>query len=151
MNEIRKAIHTALRDDDEALVGIRALLGHSTDPFGVNYHHLPDKLDFSTLSFLTWFFLSATPQDDNTGFDVNTKSLILSVTAWSRLPDTVATVLKRVDSTLVDLRRVTIPTTDEELHGIKNAGSGPDLFDNDYKAYYRRDTYQVWYRQDHAN
>lgn len=150
MKDLKEAIHTALRDDSAATVGLRALLGHAATPFGVYQHHLPEEPDFATKSYLTWLMVGGTGGDAH-GEDMRLREAVFSVTVWSQNPDTVEDALMRARLRLENLRGVTLPDDNIQLLQIKFEGHNADLFDDDFKAYYRVESYRAWYREDIVN
>jgi hypothetical protein len=147
MNTLKQAIHTTLRDDADATVGLRALLGAAATPYGVYFTHLPETPDFPSHSYLTWYFISeqTTSAPDS---DAKLREQVFSVTAWSKDPDTVDDVLKRARWLLENRKRVTSPTSEVELHAIKAEQTGPSLYDDRFMVYYRADQYRAYYRED---
>ena len=152
MKQLKLAIHTALRDDMDALVGLRALLGQSSaTPYGVYQGHWQGVPNFKNAagpqSYLTWLFL----QGQSTGTvltDLRLREQLFAVTAWSENSDTMEDILRRARFVLEGMARVTQPTFDVELHQIRHEGSGPDLFDDRFKVYYRSEHFRAYYRED---
>ena len=147
MKLLKQAIHTALRDDSVATVGLRALLGHAALPFGVYYHFLPEQPDFSTSHWLTWHLLTGSPvaAPESSAY---LRETTFDVTAWSEDPDKVEDILLRVRAVLENARKVTRPTSECDLHAIKWEGHGPDLFDPKFQVYFRSENYRAFHRED---
>ncbi len=149
MKELTQSIHKALRDDSVATVGLRALLAHAATPWGVYRAYLPEQPDFSAKNYVTWYLLAASGIT-SPSVDALIRQQVFSVTAWSKDPDTVTDIHHRVRSVLENLRAVTLPTANCALHQIKWEGAGPELFDADFRVYYRAETYRAYYREDIA-
>lgn len=148
MKALKQSVHTAMRDDSVATVGLRTLLGHAATPFGVYYHFLPEAPDFtSSKHYVTWNFLSGSPIESSDS-DAYLRQVVFEVRAYSSDPDKVEDILLRVRAVLENLRRVTVPTSDIQLHDIKWDGMGPDLFDPDFLVYLRSEQYRSFYRED---
>lgn len=147
MKLLRQAIYTAMRDDGVTTVGLRTLLGHSATPWGVYFHFLPENPDFTSKAYVTFAFVGGT---DVSSADVAAylRESVVQVTAWGADPDKVEDALLRVRAVLCNLRKVTVPTSGIELHGLKWEGHGADLFDTDYGVYHRSETYRASYREE---
>ncbi len=148
MEKIRECLFKALRDDSVVTVGIRALLGHPATPWGVHHMSMPESPDFSTLGYLTYYLLAQPPGGGKESPDSRLREAVFSVTAWSESADTVDKVLRRAENVLVNARKVTVPTREAGVHGVDFDGSGPMLFDDDYKVFYRAVQFRVKYRDD---
>jgi hypothetical protein len=147
MKLLKQAIHQALRDDSATTIGLRTLLGHAATPWGVYQAYFPEVPAFGTKHYVTWNFLSGSTTLSQSS-DMRLREIIFSVTAWSESMDTLETIQARVRHILENLKKVTVPTSEAELHQILHEGAGPDLFDDEKKAYYRAETYRAFYRED---
>jgi len=147
MKLLAQAIHTALRDDTVATIGMRALLGFSATPWGVFQEHFPDIPDFGNNGMLTWQFVSASEAGGSGLSDMKLRQQVFRVTAWSVNPDVVFDILKRAMFLLDNMRGVTKPTSDVDLHQIRYESSGPTLYDDKHKVYYRADTFRAYFRE----
>lgn len=154
MKALKKAIHVALRDDSDATVGLRTLLGQSaTAPYGVyegRWQGVPNfKNAAGPQSYLTWLFLRGM-ETGTVQTDLQLREQMFAVTAWSENTDTVEAILARARYVLQGRRAVAQPTVDVELHQIRYEGSGPDLFDDKWKVYYRAEHFRAYFREDLA-
>lgn len=149
MKALKQAVHTALRDDSTATIGLRALLmpTAAATPYGVYYGHFPEVPSFKSQSYLTWLYIT-TVSPGIQHSDERFREQVFSLTAWSMNPDTVEDVLRRARRVLENLKGVTRPSTDVELHQILFEHGGPDLFDQKYQVYYRAEQYRAWFRED---
>ena len=154
--KIKEAVWTAMKDDGISATAssIRALLEFSTTsaktPFGVYYHSFPMTPDFKAHSYITYYFIGGS---GGQGYltDARLREVVLSVTAWSEQAVRVDRILRRVEMLLHECRHVSKPTSQSALHDIRWDSAGPDLFDDDYKVYYRAEQYRIWYRDDIAS
>lgn len=148
MKALAQAIHTALRDDSAATVGIRALLAQAATPWGVYHGHFPESPNLkSGKSYVTWYYLpSSTIKSGDS--DVRLREQPFCLTAWSENIDTVNDIHKRARFVLEHLKGVTLPTVDVQLSEIIFENAMQDLFDDDFKAYYRPEHYRAYYRED---
>ncbi len=151
MKVLKTMVHTAMRDD----TALRTTLAHTATPYGVYEGHFPAIPDFSAAagaarSYVTWQFLGGAGDGTTNGPEMRLGEKVFSVTVWSSSPDTVEDAHRRIRRILIDLKACTLPTTDAAVNGLKQepGGIGPDLFDDEYKAYFRSETYRVWYRED---
>ena len=144
MKVIKEMVHTALRDD----TSLRTTLGHAATPYGVYEAFFPETPDFSSKSYVTWQFLGGASDQDVHGVEMRQRSKDVAVTVWSANPDTIEDAHKRIRRVLIDMFAVTKPTSDAEVHQIKHMDEGPDLFDDEAKAYFRAETYRVKFRED---
>ena len=150
MDVIATMILTALRDDDEATNGIRALLGHSTTPYGVYHTELLENPDFnSSKRYISFYQITSTPDMDYPGNSRNFTTLPVQetymITAWGG--DTTTTnnlILKRIRYLLQGCHKVTKPTTDADVYDIKMEWEGPELYDKIFGVHYRQVRYRVW-------
>jgi len=153
MEKIDSAIYLALRDDSEATVGIRALLGNTTTtPYNVYHAFFPDNFDFSPASgnkgIVVYNFVSGTP--DKT---VHSKSTIISedlydITAYHRSLDTLEDIHRRIKKRLYLLNNVTKPTSQAELHQLLLDSERPPTFDDDWQVWFQTKSYRAWVRDD---
>lgn len=150
MKALREAIHKALRDDSAATVGLRALLGHATTPFGVYYHFFPETPDFTNLSYLTYYFLAGVAGESH-DVDAYLREHVFAVTAWSEDMDKMEDILMRVRNVIENMRKLTLPTATIGLHSIKWESASADLFDQDDQVYHRTEQYRAFYREDITN
>lgn len=151
MKVLKEMVHKAMRDD----ATLRTLLAHAATPYGVYEGHFPTTPDFSAAagaarSYVTWMFIGGGGDGSTNGPEMRLGEKVFTVTAWSANPDTVESAHKRIRRLLTDLYGCTLPTTDANVTGLKPepGGYGPDLFDDEAKAYFRSETYRVWYRED---
>lgn len=148
MQKILEAIHTAMRDDTVATVGLRTLLGHTTAPFGVFHKEFPEDVSFKEdKSIVIWGVLSPDAEDDSDE-TIDMEQVVIEVTAWATNNTKKEQVLRRVKRVLKNARLVTLPTEEQEMHQIKYEGGGPDLFDDDKRINGRTDSYRIYYRDD---
>jgi len=152
MKVIKTMVHTALRDD----AAMRLLLAHTATPFGVYNDHFPAIPDFTAAagaarSYITWALLPGGPTEPQAhGVEMRLYERVFSVTAWSSSPDTVEDIHRRARRILIDCHAVTLPTSEAAVTALKqeSGGIGPDLFDDEYKVYFRAESYRVKYRED---
>lgn len=149
MKQLKQCVHTALRDDSVATVGLRALLAHAATPWGVYERYLPEQPDFSTKHYLTWNVVSGSA-GESAEVDAYLREVVFDVIAWSEDPDLVDDIHMRVRSVLENMRKITQPTSGCAVHQIKWEGHGPNLFDPQYQVYSRAEQYRIWYREDIA-
>lgn len=153
MEEVSKALYTALRDDSEANVGIRALLGNTTTtPYNVYHAFLPEAIDFSQSSgnkgFITYQFISGTPDITQHSRASMLSEDIYQFIAYHRNLSTVEDIHRRIKKVLQQKRKVTDPTTQAVIHEIKLDSEGPSTFDNAFKVWFQSKFYRVWVRDD---
>lgn len=147
MKLLKQAIHTALRDDSVATIGMRTLLAHAATPWGVYEAFLPEQPDFSSRTYLTWKIISGSAVCAPLS-DAYLREAVFEITVWGSDMDKVDDALVRARSVLENLRRVTLPTSGIALHSLKWEGNGPDRFDPDYQVYSRSEQYRAFYRED---
>ena len=148
MEKLKEAVYTALRDDSTATVGLRTLLGHAATPYGVYFAYLPEKPDFSSKHYLTYMLLAQAAEPGVGGTDMRLRQAVFSVTAWSSSDITKEQILRRIENVLEQMRKVTKPTSQCELHDLRFESSGPDLFDDEFKVHHRSVQYRAYYRDD---
>jgi hypothetical protein len=151
MKALKTAIHTALRDDADANVGIRALLGQANvTPYGVyqgRWVGTPNFKNGNNLqAYLTWV-LTPGVSTGTMASDLATYERTFAVTAWSGTSDNMEDILQRARFVLEGLKRVTLPTVDIELHQIRHESSGPDLLDDKWNVFYRTEHFRAYYRE----
>lgn len=148
MNGLRQMIHTALRDDSQATVGLRAVLGHAATPYGV-YESLPpaapDYKDNKAL--LVWDLLGGPSDDAAHGVEMRLRKQVLSVTIWCPIRDTIETAHARVRRVLEDRHKVTYEPTDADVHQLKHREAGPYLWDAAASVHGRAELYDIPYRE----
>lgn len=150
MKAVKQMVHTALRDD----ATLRTLGAHAATPYGVYEAHFPEPPNFSSgataRAYVTWQFLGGPAEDVDVQGDpsMRRRHLVVSITVWSISPDTIEDMHARIRRLLVGMRGVTLPSSGAEVHGIAFQDAGPDLFDNDFKVYFRAETYRVSFRED---
>jgi hypothetical protein len=141
-----------MRDDSASTSGIRYLLGFratgSVTPFGVYLANLPQTLDFKTHSYITYYIVNRSPVISGRDTGTKLREVLLAVTAWSESDTTKERILRRVERVLDGMAKVARAGSQSDIHGIHYESSGPDLFDDSEKVYYRTDQYRVWYRDD---
>lgn len=152
MKLLKLAIHTALRDDNDPVVGMRTLLGQSTTtPYGVYQGRWQGPPNFKNANgpqaYLTWLFLQGT-STGTVQSDLRLREQVFAVTAWSENSDNLEDILRRARFVLEGMGRTSLPTNDVELHQIRHEGCGPDLFDDKFKVYYRAEHFRAYYRED---
>lgn len=148
MDVIKQMIYTALRDDTTATVGLRALLGHSSTPYGVYKEYSLQSFDFTnskkyiTLSNLTGLPDISLPRHNySTVFKEETYQII----AWGGDATTSNDkILDRVKYVLEGKRKTTNPTSNAKVFSIKCEFEGPDLFHEDYKIFYKSARFRIW-------
>lgn len=110
------------------------LLEHTTTiPYGIYYQNPPAKPD---LPLLTYSLLSEIKDSGSTEF--NPRNLIFTFTAWGNNFDA---ILRRVFDLMQKRKEIT--ASDYNLKAMLFDGSGPELWAEDLKCYYRQDRYQA--------
>lgn len=148
MDVIKEMLYKAIRDDDTATVGIRALLNQSVTPYGVYHANLPDNVDFSSSKkYITYFQLTGLPEPEYPRHNYSTmpKQETYQITAWGG--DTTTSndkILARVMYLLEGKHKTTNPTSDAKVFNIRWEFDGPDLWDEDYRIYYKTTRYRVY-------
>lgn len=153
MEKVSEALYKSLRDDSEATVGIRALLGNtSTTPYNVYHAFLPENVDFSPASgnkgFITYLFVSGTPDNSPHGSAAFIVEEVYNVTAYHRSLSSVESIQRRIKRRLHNLRGVTSPTSQAQLHRIALDSMGPTRFDDKWNVYWQTALYRAWLRDD---
>ncbi len=153
MEEAEKALYQALRDDSEALVGLRALLGNTTtSPYNVYYAYLPENVDFSpsggSKAFVT-VLLTASPADiSSPKAAARLMQDFYQVTVYARDLSKVRSVHRRIRWRLDGARGLTIPTTLDQVHKVALIGYGSDRYDDKFDCRWQMAEYRVWRRDD---
>lgn len=129
-NTLRGQIYSILTTDaainDPSFLG--GMLGKTTAaPFGVFYQSPPDKPDSPMLTYNITVAQDSFPRE-----------LFFTFTAWG---DNFDTILGRVFELLHKTREIT--ATDYSFKAMLFESSGPEIFDDDLKVYYRADTYKA--------
>ena len=153
MEKVNEAIYKALRDDSEASVGIRALLGNTTTtPFNVFHSFLPESVDFSPSAgaqgFITYQFISGTPDLEQQSEASRLVEEVYQVTAYHRNLSIVEDIQRRVKRRLMRKRGVTDPTSQALISQIKLDNEEPPTFDDVFKVWFRTTFYRAWIRDD---
>lgn len=153
MEKIAEALYKALRDDSEATVGIRALLGNTTTaPYNVYHASPPEALDFvtstTTQSFIIYQFVSGTPDLSIHGKDGLAGQEIYSFRVYSRSLTTLESICRRIRIRLQGKRYVVNPTTQSVIQNVKMDSEGPTTWDDEFKVFGRTVYYRVWMRDD---
>ncbi len=152
MDVVKEMIYKALRDDSAATVGIRALLSQAATPYGVYHANLPDNVDFTSNKKYIVYFQG--PSDYDKTYPRHNLATVVKeetyqITAWGGNATTSNDkILDRVKHLLEGKHKTTNPTTDAEVYQIRCEWEGPDLWDDDYKTYYKSTRYRVWVRDD---
>ena len=149
MDVIEEMLHVALRDDSTATVGIRALLGHVATPYGV-YHSndLPDNLDFTGgKKYISHFQLTGDydmsyPRGN---FSTMPKQETYQISVYGGKGTTSNDkILARIRYRLEGKNKTTNPTADAKVFDIRCEWEGPELYDEDYKEFYKQSRFRVW-------
>ena len=155
MKEINKALYVVLRDDSEAVVGLRTLLGNTTTaPYNVYYRNLPDNVDFKTTtnqSFITFFPVSLNYNHTFHDYDARGFVALYQFTAWSRSYTKTYDIVNRIKWRLDGSRSITSPLTDAVIHKILFENTGPETFDNEFKVNMLVSHVRVWGRDDYVS
>lgn len=153
MEKVNESIYKALRDDSEATVGIRALLGNTTTtPYNVYHAFMPENVDFSPSTgaqgFITYQFVSGTPDPDNHSEASRLSEDVYQITVYHRNQSIVEDIHRRVKRRLQHKRGVTDPTSQAELVGLKLDSESPPTFDDVFKVWFQTKFYRAWVRDD---
>lgn len=153
MEAVNQAIYKALRDDSEATVGIRALLGNTTTtPFNVFHSFLPESVDFSPSSgsqgFITYQFVSGTPDLSSQSEALRLIEEVYQVTAYHRSLSVVEDIQRRVKKRLMRKKGVTDPSSQALISQLKLDSEGPPTFDDVFKVWFKLSLYRAWIRDD---
>lgn len=149
MYVIKEMLYKAIRDDSKATVGIRALLSNTTTtPYNVYHANLPDNVDFSSSKkYITYYQLTG---EYDTSFPRHNYATIpkeetYQFTVWGGTGTTSNDkILDRIKFLLEGKHKTTNPTTDAAVFTIKCEWEGPDLYDEDYRIYYKSARFRVW-------
>lgn len=153
MEKVLKSIFDATSGDAAATVGIQALMGHSSSPFGVYWTFWEDKPDFKDgKARMTISIVSDLPdhddEGDSTSLAADTRIMVLQIQVYAQDPAKVEKTLRRVDNRLHGMRGITQPTSEAVINSIRRAAGGPSLYDVDWRTHQRAATYTVRYRND---
>lgn len=153
MEKVNEALYKALRDDSEATVGIRALLGNTTTtPYNVHHAFLPDKVDFSQASgakgYITYQFVSGTPDNSNMSTASRLSEDVYQFTAYHRNLSKVEDIHRRIKKRLQNKRGITDPTSQAEIGEVLLDSESPPTFDEAFKVWFQVKYYRVWVRDD---
>jgi len=129
-NKLRAKIYSILTTDaiinDPSYLG--GMLGKTTStPYGVYYQSPPEKPDAPILTYNIIDSIDHFP-----------RRLSFTFTAWG---DNFDNILARVFELLH--KKIEIVASDYSFKAMLFDGSGPELFDDDLKVYYRADRYQA--------
>ena len=148
MDVIKKMIVSALQADDQATVGLRALLSQATTPYGIYHAILPTTVSFaSSKKYITYFQLTTNLDLSYPRVNMSTvpKQETYQITVWGG--DTTTSndkILARVRWILDGKRKVTNPTADASVYDIKLEWEGPDMWDEDLKIWTKSSRFRVW-------
>ena len=134
MATIKEAIVAILKTDAQLTgagkLGNTSLLGRSVaDPYGIYFSAPAEVIDLDDGSYITYFVGA------QAGYEP--RSLFINITAWGK---NFEIVLKRVFALL---HEATITATDFRALMIKFDNAGPELFDDEKKAYFLQHRYHV--------
>lgn len=148
MDVIKSMLYTVMRDDTTATIGLRALLSQSTTPYGIYHANLPDNVNFaSSKKYITYYqltgeFDTSYPRNNYTTMP---KQETYQITVWGG--DTTTSnekILNRIKYLLDGKHKTTNPTSDADVFMIKCEWESEDLWDNDYRIFYKSARYRVW-------
>lgn len=158
MDAISAALYQALRDDSEAVVGLRALLGNTAaTPYNVYHSILPETFDFSKSTgdkgAVTYFLVSDTPDPDAGSTNTRLMQAVYNVQGYHVNLATLDTVMRRIKWRLQDMRGITLPNSLGELHRVRLSSEVGERYDAKFMVWWRTAVYRVWYRDDdlHSN
>jgi len=156
MEQVDQAIYKAMRDDSEATVGLRALLGNtSSTPFNVYHAFLPQSIDFSKSdgsdSYITYQFISGVPQNASHSLADMVQEDVYNITVYSRSRPTLESIHRRIKTRLQNKRGVTNPTSEAELIELKLDSESSPQWDDDFKIWFQSKFYRAWVRDDNIN
>lgn len=151
MEKIDEAIYLAMRDDATATVGLRALLGNTTvTPYNVYHSHLPAAIDFTPASgqkgFVVYSFVSGALDNAQQSRAGQVQESLYNITVYHRLLPSLEAIHRRIKQNLYHLWRMTLPTSQAELHQVKLDSEGPHVWDDAFKVHYQTKIYRVWGR-----
>ena len=131
MASLKEAIYAILSTDaaDSSVghLGHSSLIGKaSAAPYGVYFSSPPETPDVPYLTYFVSSISGELPRD-----------VFIAITAWG---NTYEDILGRVRDLLHDAQ---VTADDITVLRVLQEGSGPELWDNDLKCYYRQDRYQV--------
>lgn len=153
MEAVAQALYTALRDDSEATVGMRALLGNTTTtPYNMHHVLIPEAIDFvtaaGTQSFMVYQFVSGIPRQDIHGRDGLAGEELYNFRVYSRSLATLESICRRIKLRLQNKLYVTQPTSQAVIQEVKLDSEGPTIWDDEFKVWGRSNFYRVWCRDD---
>ena len=153
MEKVSQALYQALRDDSEATVGIRALLGNTTtSPYNVYHAFIPEAIDLKTaagnVGFITYNLISSVAETDIGAPAVRLFQELYDFTVYHRLLTTVEAVHQRIKRRLISNRGVTQPTTLAAIYNLKLERLGPHRWDENFNVYFQVASYRAWVRDD---
>ena len=153
MEKVNEALYKALRDDSEATVGIRVLLGNtSTTPYNVHHAFLPEKVDFSPSTgaqgFITYQFVSGTPDNSNMSTASRLIEEVYQFTAYHRNLSVVEDIQRRIKKRLQNKKGITDPTSQAQLYEVLLDSESPPTFDDAFKVWFQTKFYRAWVRDD---
>lgn len=151
-----QALYETLRDDSEATVGIRALLGNTTaTPYNVHHAFLPEAIDFSaaggTKAFIVYQFISGTPDNTSHNRAALLSQEVYSVTVYARSLAKIIAVHKRVKLLLHDKRSVTDPSSGVVIFRMALDAQNPPRFDDAFETWFQSAFYRAWVRDDNLS
>lgn len=134
MATLKEAIVAILKADAQLTgagkLGNTSLLGRSADdPFGIYFSAPAETVDLADGNYITYFVGA------QAGYEP--RSLFINITAWG---NNFEAVLQRVFDLL---HNATIDSTDFRTLMIKFDNAGPELFDDEKKAYFLQHRYHV--------
>ena len=153
MEKVDVAIYKTLRDDSEASVGIRALLGNTTTtPYNTYHAFLPDNIDFSpaagNVGFIVYMRISSTPDLGVHSLSTLTEQSVYQISAYHRVLSSVEAIHRRIKKRLLRLDHVTQPTSQSGLYQLLLESEDPVTFDDSFKVWFQQKYYRAWVRDD---
>lgn len=126
MATLKETLYQTLRDDDVADIGLHALLSKTVTPYGIYWLSPPKKPSFPIITY----FINAQTSDFP-------RTIPFMITAWTQH---FVSVLDRVYTLLHDK---TISVTDYGFVLLKYDGSSAEMFDDEFKIWYRQDRFMA--------
>lgn len=137
MATLNDEIYDILRTDEQSAVAgsLGDLLGYNaiTKPRSIYFRNPPEK---PALPVISYFISSQVATDGST--QLNPRNLFFTLTAWG---DNFEAILERVFDLLQ--KKKEISATDFSTKAVLFDNSGPELFDEDLKIYYRADIFRT--------
>jgi len=137
MATLRETIHGILLTDAQSAVAgsLGVLLGYNAvnKPRCVYFRNPPEKPDFPLVTYF-----SSSQVNILGGVEFNPRTIIFTFTAWG---NNFEAVLERIFNLLQKKKELT--PSDYSCKAILFDVSGPDMFDDDFKIYYRAENYRV--------